>query len=200
MSLFNKKMLLATVLSATMITGCGTSGTKEGGDVPPPSTTTAPEAVKQPVDDSAKAKAMEEQAAVTARKLAEQQAKAKTEAARLKEKQQVALREVRTFYFDFDKAELKAESRMSLLAHAAYLSSNSSAKVVLEGYCDERGTREYNLALGEGRAKSVERFLVINGVSRSQITVKSYGEEKPAEMGHDEASWAKNRRAVVVYQ
>jgi peptidoglycan-associated lipoprotein len=110
-----------------------------------------------------------------------------------------ALREVRTFYFDFDQYTLKAEAQAPLAAHAAFLAANPSAKIRIEGHCDERGTTEYNMALGERRAKAVERFLTINGVSAGQLEVVSYGEERPVDAGHDESAWAKNRRAYIEY-
>lgn len=103
------------------------------------------------------------------------------------------------FYFDFDKATVKPEAFADLSAHASYLVNNPSVKVVLEGHADERGTREYNLALGERRAKAVARYLSVQGVSSSQMEIVSYGEEKPAMEGHSESSWSKNRRVVVNY-
>lgn len=117
-----------------------------------------------------------------------------------KAREQAALREIRTFYFDFDKSDIKQDALLALTAHATFLAANSSIKVVLEGHADERGTKEYNMALGERRAKSVERFLVVNGVAPSQIETISYGEEKPAVMGSGETSWAKNRRVFVNYK
>lgn len=110
-----------------------------------------------------------------------------------------ALREVRTFYFDFDQSTLKAESKAPLMAHAAFLAANPSVKIRVEGHCDERGTTEYNMALGERRAKAVERFLTINGVSAAQLEVVSYGEERPVAAGSDESAWAQNRRAYIEY-
>jgi len=80
------------------------------------------------------------------------------------------------------------------------LSGNSMLSVRLEGHADERGTREYNLALGERRANAVQAYLIAQGVSRSQMEVISYGEEKPADSGHDEGSWTKNRRVEIVYR
>ncbi len=103
------------------------------------------------------------------------------------------------FYFDFDKYQLKAEAVEALRGHAKYLVANPSAKVVLAGHADERGTREYNMALGERRAKAAARVLTVNGVSSSQIEVISYGEEKPAVIGHNESSWAQNRRTELTY-
>lgn len=113
---------------------------------------------------------------------------------------QTAIAQLQTvFYFDFDKAVVKAEGFEDLSAHAKYLNANPQARVVLEGHADERGTREYNMALGERRAKAVSRFLTVQGAASSQIEVVSYGEERPAVMGHDESSWSKNRRVELKY-
>ena len=110
-----------------------------------------------------------------------------------------ALREVRVFYFDFDKSSIKPEARQYIKAHALYLQQNPSTNVVLNGYADERGTKEYNLALGERRAMSVRNFMEVNGARRSQIEVVSFGEEFPADPGRNEAAWAQNRRVVIEY-
>jgi len=115
-------------------------------------------------------------------------------------KEQAALREVRTFYFDFDQSAVKVEARASLAAHAEFLSANPATKIVLEGHCDERGTKEYNIALGESRAKSISSFLVVNGVSKAQIEVVSYGEERPADIAHTDAAWSQNRRVYIEYK
>lgn len=111
-----------------------------------------------------------------------------------------ALMNVTTFYFDFDEATIKAEGRTALMAHAAYLKENSGAKVVLQGHADERGTPEYNLALGERRGIAVRRFLMANGAAASQLSVVSFGEERPAVSGSSEESYAKNRRVELKYQ
>ncbi len=105
----------------------------------------------------------------------------------------------RTIYFDFDSAEVKDADREILAAHASYLSANPQVRVILEGHTDERGSREYNIGLGERRAKAVARLLEFMGASPSQIETVSYGEEKPADPGHNEAAWAKNRRVEIVY-
>jgi peptidoglycan-associated lipoprotein len=102
-------------------------------------------------------------------------------------------------YFDFDRAEIKPEYVAIVTAHAKYLNGNSSRKVRLEGHSDERGSREYNIGLGERRAQSVRRALMLQGVNESQITTVSYGEERPAVQGSDEAAYAKNRRVELVY-
>lgn len=101
------------------------------------------------------------------------------------------------FYFDFDKAVVKSQGFADLEKHAQYLATNPTAQVVLEGHADERGTREYNMALGERRAKSVRDFLVLQGVDSVSIETVSYGEEYPAEVGSSESSYAKNRRVEL---
>ncbi len=103
-------------------------------------------------------------------------------------------------YFDYDMSVIKPEWRDLLTRHARYLAANPDVKVVLEGHCDERGTREYNVALGERRANAVQRFLTVQGVSASQLEVVSYGEEKPQATGTTEADYAKNRRVEFRYE
>lgn len=111
-----------------------------------------------------------------------------------------ALLEQTVFYFDFDQSSLKEESKEALKAHAAYLANNAQARVVLEGHADERGTVEYNLALGERRAMTVRSFLMSNGAQADQLKVVSFGEERPAVQGHDESAYGQNRRVEVKYQ
>lgn len=105
----------------------------------------------------------------------------------------------RKIYFDFDKSDIKDEFTAIVEAHAKYLVDNPSATVSIEGHCDERGTREYNMALGERRAHSVLQMLTLLGASKSQIRTVSFGEERPDVEGHDESAWKWNRRAVFVY-
>ncbi|WP_370979239.1 peptidoglycan-associated lipoprotein Pal [Agaribacterium sp. ZY112] len=100
------------------------------------------------------------------------------------------------FYFDFDQSLLRAESRAALLVQAECLKKYGSS-VRLEGHADERGSREYNMALGERRANAVRDFLVLNGVAASDLETVSYGEERPAQAGSSEASWAANRRVEL---
>jgi len=106
----------------------------------------------------------------------------------------------RVIYFDYDSAEISAADQDTLLAHAAYLAANPGQYIALEGHTDERGSREYNIALGDRRAQSVQRVLELNGVTPGQMSVVSYGEEKPAAEGHSEAAWRLNRRVEIVYQ
>lgn len=106
----------------------------------------------------------------------------------------------KVIYFDYDLSEIRSEFIPTLRAHAEYLVNNQSARLLIEGHCDERGSREYNIALGERRANAVRRFLEAEGVSPLQLETVSYGEERPAMEGHEEFAWAKNRRAELVYQ
>jgi peptidoglycan-associated lipoprotein len=103
------------------------------------------------------------------------------------------------FYFEFDSSELLPEARAALVVHAEGLKGSSKA-VRLEGHADERGTREYNMALGERRANAARDFLVLQGVSAANIETVSYGEERPAEAGSEEGSWSKNRRVELSAQ
>lgn len=101
------------------------------------------------------------------------------------------------FYFDFDVAEFKPVDRDTLTFHARDLAANSSKRIRLEGHADERGTREYNLALGERRANGILNYLLVNGASRSQIEVVSYGEERPAQTGSSANAYSRNRRVEI---
>jgi len=105
----------------------------------------------------------------------------------------------RRVYFAFDSSAVDAENRAIVEAHAAYLAANKNIKVVLEGHTDERGTREYNLALGERRAQAVERMVKALGVSADRVKNVSYGEEKALAMDHTETAWALNRRVEIIY-
>ncbi len=106
----------------------------------------------------------------------------------------------RVIYFEFDSASIRNEDRAAIQAHAEYLSQHSSASVVLEGHTDERGSREYNIALGERRAKAVRQLLLFQGAVASQLQTVSYGEESPAAIGHDEDAWQQNRRVEITYK
>lgn len=105
-----------------------------------------------------------------------------------------------TYYFDFDKSFIRSEDVASLQVQAHYLISHPDAKILVAGNTDERGSREYNIGLGQRRALSIQQFLVSNGVSERQILTVSYGAEKPVAFGHIEADYAKNRRANLQYQ
>lgn len=105
----------------------------------------------------------------------------------------------RTIYFDFDQSDIKPEARQIIEHHSKYLAANANTRIVLQGHADERGTREYNLSLGERRARAVQQVMTLMGVSASQLELVSYGEERPAAMGHDESAWALNRRVELIY-
>jgi peptidoglycan-associated lipoprotein len=102
-------------------------------------------------------------------------------------------------YFDFDKNDIKLEARQIIERHAKYLAANPNTRIVLQGHCDERGTREYNLSLGERRSRAVQQVMTLLGVSANQLELVSYGEERPAAAGHDESALALNRRVELVY-
>ncbi|MFE8071464.1 peptidoglycan-associated lipoprotein Pal [Marinobacteraceae bacterium S3BR75-40.1] len=183
-----KALILA--FSMAVVAGCSsTGGTQEG----------AAGSDVQPVDQAGGGEVYGAEGGgdVTSSEMEEQKTAAEKE---MQQQQQAKLREVRTVYFDFDSAEIRAESRDVLMAHAQFLANNPSVNVVLQGHTDERGTKEYNLALGERRAKAVQRFLVVNGADNSQLETVSYGEERPAVMGNTEEAYAKNRRVEIIYQ
>jgi peptidoglycan-associated lipoprotein len=106
--------------------------------------------------------------------------------------------EAQTVYFDFDSSVVKPAQQSKVAAVADYLKGNAGAAVKVEGHCDERGTEEYNRALGERRALAVREALVRLGIDRTRVDTISYGKDRPAEPGHDEAAWSKNRRAEFV--
>lgn len=105
----------------------------------------------------------------------------------------------RSIYFDLDSYSVKDEFKPVLEAHARYLNANKSRQIVIQGNTDERGGREYNLALGQKRAEAVRRALALLGVQESQMEAVSFGKEKPKALGSDEAAWAENRRADIAY-
>ena len=105
----------------------------------------------------------------------------------------------RVFYFEFDSSELSSEDRDALTAHAEFMANHPEISVVMEGHADERGTREYNMALGERRAQAVMQLMVLQGASRDQLQSISFGEERPVALGHDESAWRVNRRAELLY-
>lgn len=105
----------------------------------------------------------------------------------------------RVVYFEFDRSDIPTQHLNTLDAHARYLVQNPNVKVRLEGHADERGSREYNIGLGDRRAQAVRRILLFQGVANDQVSTVSYGEERPAVEGHDEKSYAQNRRVEIVY-
>jgi peptidoglycan-associated lipoprotein len=176
-------MLLVALLSAVLLlSGCGTTGEAEQEQ-----TAEAGGAAAGTAEDAA--------ASAASAQAAEAQPMEKEEAKNPLEEGLLAQRVV---YFDFDSSVVHDDSMPMLKAHAEHLVSNGTT-ITVEGHCDERGTREYNIALGERRADAVRRILLANGVSASQIKIVSYGEERPAALGHDEQAWAMNRRSELMY-
>ena len=153
--------------------------------------------VQAQAEAQAQAQAQAQAASDAAQKAANDAATA--DAAQQQQAQDAAQALAHVIYFDFDQSTIKAEFRTALNGHAAYLSQNPSARVVLEGHADERGTREYNIALGERRGNAVSRYLVVQGVSVDAIEVVSFGEERPVNAGQDSASWSENRRVEIRY-
>ena len=101
-------------------------------------------------------------------------------------------------FFDYDKSDLKPEARRQIDRWAAFLKTNANATITVEGHCDERGTREYNLGLGERRANAAKNYLVSQGIEARRVATISYGKERPAVNGSNEAAWSQNRRSVAV--
>lgn len=178
MQLVKISKIVALTLSVAWFTGCASDTTKEDQTTSVPTPTTS----STSTSSSATSTGTGADAAMSAQ-----------------ERMDKNLRETTVFYFDFDEATVRAEGKAALAAHARYLAANPSVKVVLEGHADERGTREYNLALGERRAKAVQSFLAVQGASRAQSEVISYGEEKPAVMASNDSAWSQNRRVELKY-
>lgn len=203
---------LAVCLSVTFLTGCAKKAAIKEEAVVTQEQKPAAQAPVVTDDREARERALREQtlrdqaareaAAREAREAAEREAKeaadrAKKEAAA---KQAAILKELQIpdIHFDFDKYNLKPEAQEILKTGAAAYLKYREYKLVVEGHCDERGTVEYNLALGQRRADEAEKYLSDLGVEKERIKTISYGEEMPLDNGHDEAAWAKNRRAHFV--
>jgi len=143
---------------------------------------------------------MAEQKAREAAELVKVEAMQRADAIEAKKRQEIEkLRSEHIVYFDFDRSTVSDDFVAILEAHAEFLNENSTVNVLIEGHADERGTPEYNIALGERRAKAIETFLENMGVSAAQLSIVSYGEEKPMVKDRSEGAFAKNRRAVLVY-
>lgn len=110
----------------------------------------------------------------------------------------MASSDLQTVYFGFDSYALNSDTRNQLKNNLSWLKANPTAKVQIEGHCDEKGTVEYNMALGDRRANAVKTYLIKSGIEKGRIDTISYGKERPADSGHDEAAWSKNRRAVFI--
>jgi peptidoglycan-associated lipoprotein len=195
------KLFIIFCLSIALITFSTACAKKEVKVETPVIDTSAADAAKKRAEEEASAaakKRAEEEA--SARKRAEKEAsaaarkRAEAEAAQKMLQDQINAVETEKIYFDYDKAELKPEAQAILEKKAKFLQVNSSYSLTIEGNCDERGTNEYNLALGERRADAAKKFLASQSISESRITTISFGEEKPVDQRHNEAAWSKNRR------
>jgi peptidoglycan-associated lipoprotein len=151
------------------------------------------DADKKAKEMAAKAEA-DTKAKLAALKAQKEKEERERQAALARLKKEISLFESRHIYFDFDRAELKPESRNILKTKAAWLKAHTEYSVRIEGHCDERGTNEYNIALGERRANAAWKYLNALGISGDRMDTVSYGEERPIDTGHDESAWRKNRR------
>ena len=186
--------LIALTFALGLMAGCSSTGETLGDD----GAVSGPDATAADQERGSTVFGGGDEGGVSSSEMAEQQRREAE--ARAEQAQAEALREITTFYFDFDTSEIKAEARNVLIAHATFLRANPGQKVRLEGHADERGTKEYNMALGERRANAVQRFLIVNGAARGQTETVSFGEEKPAVRDSSESAWAQNRRVELVFQ
>jgi peptidoglycan-associated lipoprotein len=180
-------MLMSMLLLGLIVTGCAkrpatTSAASAPAPAAPPSTATTPSTPAPQAPAPAPATA----AATTPVPAAP--------ATRPSPKEFVSIAALRDVFFDFDKYDIRPEDAKTLDANAAWLKTNADNLVLIEGHCDERGTNEYNLALGERRAKATMNYLVSQGVQANRITIISYGEERPVCTEKNESCWSKNRR------
>ena len=154
---------------------------------------------EQKVTQTAPVATTDDEAARRAKEEADREAALKAQAAKdaAARRNLAALNDLnlQNIYFDYNKSSIRPEAREILKANAEIFTKNSAATIVAEGYCDERGTAEYNMALGERRAQETKQYLVNLGINASRIETISYGKERPANEAHDEAAWAQNRRA-----
>jgi peptidoglycan-associated lipoprotein len=180
--------LISLLLAGLMITGCAKR----------PATTAASAAAPAPTSSAAPAPSPSAPSSGAAAAAPAAAAAAPAQAPRPAPKEFMAVAALKEVYFDFDKYDIRAEDAKTLDANAAWLKSNGDNLVLIEGHCDERGTNEYNLALGERRAKATMNYLVSQGIQANRITIISYGEERPVCTEKTEACWAKNRRAAFL--
>jgi peptidoglycan-associated lipoprotein len=178
--------MMSLLLAGLMITGCAKRPATTAASAAAPAA--APSAAAPAPTPSPSAPAASAAPAAAA-------AAAPAQAPRPVPKEFMAVAALKEVYFDFDKYDIRAEDAKTLDANAAWLKSNADNLVLIEGHCDERGTNEYNLALGERRAKATMNYLVSQGIQANRITIISYGEERPVCNEKTEACWAKNRRA-----
>jgi len=177
-----KKIILSIAL-VNLLAACASETPKEAASQPAPAPAAAEAPAAAPAAETA-------QTATAAPAASSATAAASAEA---------AMPEVRSVYFPFDVDAVQAADRATVQAHGEYLGKNKDVKVRVEGNCDERGSSEYNLALGQRRANNVKKLLVLSGAKATQIETVSFGEEKPRCAEHNESCWSQNRRADIVY-
>lgn len=178
-----KLFVLPVLATALVMTGCASrKPTAPVSAAATPSTAT-----------TVSTEGLSEDAALNAKNLTGASAKGVTAANR-------AFLAKRVVHFDYDSSDLSTEDYQTLQAHAQFLIANANSRVALTGHTDERGTREYNMALGERRAKAVQSYLITNGVNPQQLEAVSYGKEMPINPGHNEAAWKENRRVEINYE
>jgi peptidoglycan-associated lipoprotein len=177
--------LMSVLLAGLMITGCAKRPATVAASAAAPAPSAAPSPAPAPAPSSPSAPPAPPAPA----------AAAPAQAPRPVPKEFMAVAALKEVYFDFDKYDIRPEDAKTLDTNATWLKSNGDNLVLIEGHCDERGTNEYNLALGERRAKATMNYLVSQGIQANRITIISYGEERPVCTEKTEACWAKNRRA-----
>jgi peptidoglycan-associated lipoprotein len=194
--------LISVLIAGVMLSACGTTETKapiedhSGGAA----TTSAPAAPtgSQVETRGLAAGATDQSQALDGNNMYGIEGVSAADAAKLKDPNSPLSK--RIVYFDFDKSTIKPDARPLIEAHAQFLKNHAQAKVILQGNTDERGSREYNMALGQRRADSVKQAMAVLGVKDDQMETITFGEEKPAAEGHDEAAWQQNRRAEIRYK
>lgn len=193
-----KQLFLVGFLGVTLV-GCSSTPTNEdnASNVAAEQAAADAAAAKQAAEQAAAEQAAADAAAAAAAKAAAEAVP--TNADGMTAAELFAALQGKVVNFEFDRSEVRSEFYDVIKLNADYMALNSDANITIEGHCDERGTREYNLALGERRANSVKNALIAEGVSPSRITVISYGEERPVNTAHNDFAWSKNRRAEFNY-
>jgi peptidoglycan-associated lipoprotein len=192
------RLALTASLLALLLTAC--AGQREGAEPEPEDQVAGQEDSGERItDDKAKAAGTDEEGDATAKGAQPETGVRSQNLRRDAIDQDKGPLSKRVVYFAFDSSNIQSEYTELLQAHGEYLGANPDVTVTVAGHTDERGSREYNLALGERRARSVKQVLTLNGAANDQVKTISYGEEKPAVQGHDKQAWAKNRRAKLNY-
>ena len=197
-----KQLFLVAFLGLTLVGCSSTPATEEGGDSASASSAEGKDAASDEGaegKDEASDEGAEGKDAGVGANMAESSAAAAKNASGMTADEILAMIQGKVVSFDFDRAEVKSDFYELIKMHADYMALNTSATLTIQGHCDERGTKEYNLALGERRANAVKNALIAEGVSPGRINTISFGEENPVDVAHNEMAWAKNRRAEFVY-